>query len=231
MRMFCPQCNIFLAVGSLQPKTAFRCHNCSHRILPPAPNAAYFACPHCGLRRELSARHIGVLVKCSHCGQVSRTDSLYLPNQPPLEAAAPLAPPSRSVATPQERRRAMRHVLHDLTAYLGLLVGNADVQNISETGAGFAIASPEREFQVGEQLYADLLFQQELVIAKAPLVVVRHNATALGCRFELEDSSLQRRIRLLIDQGLLTEQYLRDPVALEFEKHAGRFQLREHDLY
>lgn len=233
MRMHCPSCNTFLAVGPLHPTAMFRCHQCGHAIHPPSPNAAYFACLQCGLKRNLHVRHMGMLVKCSACNSVSRTDSLYIPPVliPVLDMDLETGP---SVTAPEpaeapERRTAERHRLHDLSVYLGLRTGTADVHNISETGVGIAIAAPEREFTMGERLQADFYFQQEAMVQGVSMVVVRHTSTVLGCRFDLDDPEVHRKIRLLINQGLLHEHYLRDPVTLEFEKPPGRFQLREHD--
>ncbi|GAB7078958.1 PilZ domain-containing protein [Megalodesulfovibrio paquesii] len=229
MRMHCPECGEFLAVGAVYPRSAFLCHRCGHRILPPQPNAALFSCSSCGLKRRLPTKHAGVLARCSRCNTVNRVDSLYLaPATPPAPGPAQLLPQQEHGP---ERRAATRHTLPDISAYLGLLAGVADVRNISETGAGLAIAAPEREFHVGERLYADLLFQQQIALEHLPLVVVRNNPTLLGCRFDLSSPILQRQMRELIQRGLMVEQYQRSHVKVLFEKPEGRLQLREHDLY
>ncbi len=233
MRLHCPHCHTFLAVGSIFPKTAFRCHACEKSITPPVPNASYFACSNCGLTRPLDAKYIGKLVKCSECRTINRVDSLHLLNRPPaIEVPQPMQVAATShFSKGSERRESQRFILHDLSAYLGLLIGNVDVYDISATGASFNIATPERDFTVGELLHSDLYYHSEIALEKVPLIVMRHNVKTIGCRFDLTDKKLERNIQELIDQAVMRERYLKDNITLDFEEDTTKLQMREHNYF
>lgn len=119
--------------------------------------------------------------------------------------------------------------MRDLTAYLGFLIGNADIYDISETGVCFTIATPDREFTVGETIYSDIYLHNDIALQKVPLTVVRHTAKSIGCQFKFENKERMQEIHSLIENAVMHEQYLKDKVDLQFDDDK-RLKMREHNL-
>lgn len=138
---------------------------------------------------------------------------------------------SQGAKTARERREAERHTLPDVTAYFGMLLGDADLCDISLTGACFFISHPDRDFRVGEVLRPSFFYRGKSMVDGARVVVVRNNIKLIGCRFDFAQPGLERRVRDLVEEALMRQHYLDNAETLTFDDDPRQRLLREHNLF